>query len=651
MVTMKDMELEAERGCNIFDAADQLRDYVYGLSEVAFDRDKAILTDRESVEQRKEYVREHFLEAIGGLPEKSSEIMAESKGIVPCEGYHIEKLAFQSAPHVWVSANLYMPNVRPVGGKLAAVLLVCGHDPEGKQAAEYQRACIHLVRGGMAVLAMDSYGQGERAGYYDEVNGIERLGRCTREHDYVGFQCMLLGDSVAKYLLRDAMAGIDYLAARPDIDETKIGVTGNSGGGTLTMMLMMTDSRVAAAAPGTFVTSRKAYLRSGQPQDNEQIWFGLTAAGIDHRDGVLCMAPKPVLLLTAEHDFFPRKGTEETYAWCRKIWALYGREDQLQLYRDDCMHTYSEGMAVQTTAFFRKVFQITEEPIADIPVKMQSSRDLWCTDTGYLLNEKKGYGIFEQNREKYHEVLKQRSSKQKAEATSFLYEKVFKNRSTKELYMRKTRKTEAVTDLFCDSYVWESQDGVINHGYLFWQQDGLKPLTIALWRDGCRRVSDHYKWIRNICKSGRAVLVLDVTGIGMLEQRQFLAWTEKEGFYGARFKLNADMLWLDDSLMALGCYDLLRSLDVAEILPNVDSSDIRLFTCGKYSLYGDMAALLDERIRGIDYEDPQQSFGEAVEEKYYDSTDMAAFVIPGILKYGDIEDIRKWRQENESNRE
>ena len=126
-------------------------------------------------------------------------------GVISCGDYSIEKVIFASAEHVLVSANLYLP--AGCRQDLAAVLLVCGHDPEGKQAAEYQRACIRLVQAGLAVLVMDSFGQGERASYYDAEAGTERVGRCTREHDYAGFPCMLAGDSAARYLIRDACAG------------------------------------------------------------------------------------------------------------------------------------------------------------------------------------------------------------------------------------------------------------------------------------------------------------------------------------------------------------------------------------------------------------------------------------------------------------
>ena len=672
MITFRDMEREAEKGCGVFDAGDQLRDYVYRLSQEAMEEaDRLTITDTDSVRHRREFVKKHFLEAIGGLPQERPPLSPQVTGSVRGEGYRVDKVMFRSSQRVWVSCSLYLP--KACGPRLPAVLFVCGHDPEGKQAPEYQRACIHLVKAGMAVLAMDSYGQGERCSYYDEVCHRERIGRCTREHDYAGFQCMLLGDSVARYLLWDAMRAVDYLVSRSDIDASRIGITGNSGGGTLTMMMMIADGRIAAAAPGTFVTSRRRYLQAGQAQDNEQIWPGLTRLGIDHRDGVLCMAPKPVLLLAAQHDFFPQKGTDETFCFCQGIWRLYGQEEKLILYRDDCMHSYSEGMARRAAAFFAQYLGGTQDCKAEnqITPNILPLQELWCSRTGYLTAEMGGDGIFEQNLMRYRNLLelrrerehsedihresgsrdRERSENERIKADAWFRKMVFQNRCPKELYPRKIRETAAVLDLLCDSWIWESQEGICNHAFLFYTGETLKaegavpkPVTIALWRDGCARVTDHADWIRKECRGGRAVLVLDVTGMGFLRQREFLSWTDKEGFYGAKFKLNDDLLWLGDCLAALGCFDVLRSLDLTEHLTGLKKDDIRLFACGRYSLYADIAALLDKRIKDVSYEHPLTSLAQFVEDRFYDPLDMASFVIPGILKYGDIDDIRRWRK-------
>ncbi|WP_127580098.1 hypothetical protein [Paenibacillus koleovorans] len=78
------------------------------------------------------------------------------------------------------------------------------------------------------------------------------------------------------------------MLTRPEVDPARIGVTGNSGGGTQTAMVMICDPRVATAAPATFIMNRRIYLWSGQPQAGRErcetnpritpqgIWNGLS---------------------------------------------------------------------------------------------------------------------------------------------------------------------------------------------------------------------------------------------------------------------------------------------------------------------------------------------------------------------------------------
>ena len=101
------------------------------------------------------------------------------------------------------------------------------------------------------------------------------------------------------------MRGFDYLCTRPEVDPKKIGITGNSGGGTQSSMAMLWDRRYAAAAPATFIMTREEYLYVGGGQDSEQIWPGFTSNGYDHDDILFAMAPKPVLVLAVDYDFFP----------------------------------------------------------------------------------------------------------------------------------------------------------------------------------------------------------------------------------------------------------------------------------------------------------------------------------------------------------
>ena len=63
----------------------------------------------------------------------------------------------------------------------------------------------------------------------------------------------------------DGIRALDYLLTRDEVDKNHLGVTGNSGGGTLTTWLAGLDQRYTMAAPSCFVTSFLRNLENELP--------------------------------------------------------------------------------------------------------------------------------------------------------------------------------------------------------------------------------------------------------------------------------------------------------------------------------------------------------------------------------------------------
>ena len=70
----------------------------------------------------------------------------------------------------------------------------------------------------------------------------------------MGKQLELLGQFFGMWRVWDGIRALDYLLTRPEVDPSHVGVTGNSGGGTLTNWLWGAEDRFTMAAPGCFVT-------------------------------------------------------------------------------------------------------------------------------------------------------------------------------------------------------------------------------------------------------------------------------------------------------------------------------------------------------------------------------------------------------------
>lgn len=644
---------------NFYEVKDQLKRFVYERSKAAFaagDRARDEIKTKAQLRERQQFIRDTFLTSIGGLPQTEAPLSAEVLGVEQQDAYRIEKIIFQSRPRVYVTANMYIPNDIPLSkakapatmARRGAVLFLSGHSNEAKHSERYHTVCQFLVRAGLIVFSMDPIGQGERQNY---MGNDRTLLTESYLHEHPGTQCWPLGDGLARYFLHDAMRAIDYLLTRPEVDPQKIGVTGSSGGGTQTAMMMMGDPRIAAAAPATYVTSREAYIYSGQPQDAEQIWPGFTAAGLDHEDLMIVMAPRPVRVLAVNYDIFPIEGTRRTVERTRRFWEMFGKGHCVDLYEDPHVHMYTNRLAQAAAEFFSQHL-LGETCVPAIEeIEPVPPAQLICTAQGQVLNQyAKAMSIHDELVIRLNEIQTQakrpQDAKRRDQASAWLNNRVRAGRLTCELNPRHLLQQQ-VDEMSVQNSLWWSQEGLMNYGLMFrhyqYESDCL-PVTIAIWSGGTSRLQRHLHWIRKTCREGRAVFVLDVSGVGLLQPYPFYV-EDALAPYGTISKITTDLMFLGDSLAAMRIYDVLRAVDLVRAMDRVASDGIRLYGNGRYALYAELAAFLEQRIQGVNVENGMRSVAELVRLPYYDQYDVMGLILPGMLKYFDLPDVRKWLAE------
>ena len=609
-----------------YDLRNQFTRYVYSRSVEMFRRNEAGLdavTTWEEAETRRKNIAEDFIKSIGGLPPTDTPLNPQITGVIPHDGFKIEKIIFEPRPHAYATANLYIPD--NLTGPAGAVLFVCGHYEEAKTAEEYQIVCRHMAAAGLVVLAQDPIGQGERMSYYDPDTGgtTVRWGSC--EHEYAGAQCFPLGDSIARYFLHDIVRGIDYLCTRPEVDPEKIGITGNSGGGTQTSMAMLYERRLAAAAPCTFIMNREEYMYTGIAQDAEQLWPDFTANGYDHEDILLAMAPKPVLVLAAAYDYFPIEGTKKTVERVKRFWKMHGKEDYPELFIDRHEHKYTAKMAVRAAEFFSEHLngkKITPGPSA---VSAAPPSELWCTESGQVRAQfPDARFVYEENSDKLKST-KISLAQLKNKVTDCRIPRELNNR----IYARHITDRYAVLQSF-----WRPQEGLFNHAYTFRSienKEKILPVTIAVWNGGTSKISAHSEFIERECSKGRAVMVLDVTGTGATLPHPINCY-DVHAIFGTLFTLAYNLIWIGDSLPAIRTYDVIRAVDALHgDWDNVNTDDIKLYLHGNYGYYGYWAAKLDERIKGVESDGSYDNFESWIASRHYEDQDIYNIVFPGIL--------------------
>jgi dienelactone hydrolase len=294
-----------------------------------------------------EECRRKVRQSFGRLPRRTP-LNARTTGRIETQHFTVEKVLFESRPGLVVSANLYVPN----GLKAPApcVLGACGHSNEGKAADYYQTFCRGLARKGFVVLIYDPISQSERVQYPDE-KALPKLGLCA-EHNMIGNQQSLVGEFFGTWRAWDGIRALDYLLGRGEVDPKRVGVTGNSGGGTMTTWLVGLDDRITMAAPSCFVTTFLSNVENELPADVEQIPPRLVELGLDEHDLLVGFAPRPLLLLSQANDFFDQRGTRQAFEDLRLIYQLLGAEDKVQMVTGPTSHGYTQHLREPMYGFF-----------------------------------------------------------------------------------------------------------------------------------------------------------------------------------------------------------------------------------------------------------------------------------------------------------
>lgn len=159
--------------------------------------------DVESLARYRQKVRTAFLACIAGLPETSATLTACVAGRCTYDSYVLEKILLQPRPGAWAKTNLYLPVQREA--PFPAVLLVVGHDDQGKADPAYQYAAQLLAHQGIAALVLDPQGQGEGFEHYEAEMAFQPIQGCSGEHDLLDWKAKLLGMSIARYFVHDGI--------------------------------------------------------------------------------------------------------------------------------------------------------------------------------------------------------------------------------------------------------------------------------------------------------------------------------------------------------------------------------------------------------------------------------------------------------------
>jgi hypothetical protein len=270
-------------------------------------------------ETRKAELRKCFFEQLGlsPLPKKTPlNPVFTPKRVY--DGYTVENVGLEVIPGVYLCGSLY----RPAKGKgpFAAILSPHGHfsSPDlnlyGRYRPDQQYRCAMLARMGAVVFSYEMFAYGES------------LLQVTKEDHKTGLALTMQ--------TLNSIRVIDFLTSLPYVDPKRIGVTGESGGGTQTFLLTALDDRIAVSVPVVMVSS---YFFGGCACESGLPIHSCSDFGTNNAEIAAMASPRPMLVVSDGSDWTQNVPAIE-FPYLQKVYTLYGKQENVEN-----VHLASEG--------------------------------------------------------------------------------------------------------------------------------------------------------------------------------------------------------------------------------------------------------------------------------------------------------------------
>lgn len=217
------------------------------------------------------------------------------------QGMVLEELTLQTLPDRRVHAWLALPKTPP--GKLGGILALHGHGGSGEQVVRGQSLYWYgpaLVQKGYAIISPD-----------------------VGSHELQHTNWSLMGERVW-----DALRCVEYLAARPEVDASRLAVAGLSLGGETTMYAAALEPRLRAVCSSGWLTTIENMKTGHCPCWN----FPGLESHFDFADIFACVAPRPIVFEIGEKERapggFPVGIARRAFQQVQRAYRVFGAEEK-----------------------------------------------------------------------------------------------------------------------------------------------------------------------------------------------------------------------------------------------------------------------------------------------------------------------------------
>ncbi|MCQ2244186.1 MAG: hypothetical protein MJZ32_07995 [Bacteroidaceae bacterium] len=305
-------------------------------------------------ENRRELLRKEVRERLGIDPvlAKCYEAKPLLGKIRKYDGYTIQNFRLPIMEGRTICGSIYTPAKSSAKNKSALIICPAGHFAAGRYNPDLQKRYATLARMGSIAVSYDIYAWGQS----EEEVGAEAH-RTPEAHIMQTIHGLKI---------------LDFMIQRKDVDRSRIGCNGGSGGGSQTVLLTLLDNRYTASCP---TVSMCSWFDGGCPCES-----GMPI----HRSGnqtcnmelAACFAPRPMMIVSNGGDWTSTV-PEVEFPYLQKVYGFYGAKDKVfNVHLPNERHDFGPNKRQAVYDFFCNVFSLDRSKLDEEKVTVETEEQM-----------------------------------------------------------------------------------------------------------------------------------------------------------------------------------------------------------------------------------------------------------------------------------
>ena len=306
----------------------------------------SLYSDKDSWEARRNSIRQEVREllTIDDALAKRVEARPVFSKVRKFDGYTVQNFYLETLPGLYVCGSIYAPDSK---GKHPLIICPNGHFGNGRYNDAQQQRLASLARMGAICVDYDLYGWGEPA--------LQVGGEGHHKPEAHVIQAL------------NGISILDFMIARKDVDSTRVGVNGGSGGGSQSVLLSVIDPRYTALCP---VVSLSSYFDGGCPCESGMPIMR-AGGGTTNAELAAAFAPRPMCIVSDGKDW-TNIVPENEYPYLQRVYGFYGAKDEVSnIHLPNEGHDFGPSKRNAVYDFFIEVFGLDRSKLDESKVTIE----------------------------------------------------------------------------------------------------------------------------------------------------------------------------------------------------------------------------------------------------------------------------------------